>query len=210
MGFSPFARRYSGNRFFFLFLRLLRCFSSPGSPPWAMDSPMGAGGFLRRVSPFRHPRILAYLQLPAAFRSLSRLSSAPSAKASALCPFLLNLPFSRLAWRYSGGSRVSPGISFPSAWLPRHRASLVSFADLFFLLVVCQYSVFKVQPGTPSGSPGRLCASRHNAGIMSLRSGRWPSQRAPAPASHGGFLSVLFFFLFLAPAAACSPMPSPA
>ena len=28
----PFARRYSGNRFFFLFLRLLRCFSSAGVP----------------------------------------------------------------------------------------------------------------------------------------------------------------------------------
>ncbi len=37
-------------------------------------------GFLsRRVSPFRHLRITAHLQLPAAFRSLSRLSSALSA-----------------------------------------------------------------------------------------------------------------------------------
>ena len=33
LGSFPFARRYSGNRCFFLFLRLLRCFSSPGSPP---------------------------------------------------------------------------------------------------------------------------------------------------------------------------------
>ena len=31
LGSFPFARRYSGNRCFFLFLRLLRCFSSPGS-----------------------------------------------------------------------------------------------------------------------------------------------------------------------------------
>ena len=30
LGLSPFARRYLGNRFFFLFLRVLRCFSSPG------------------------------------------------------------------------------------------------------------------------------------------------------------------------------------
>ena len=30
LGSSPFARRYLGNRCFFLFLRLLRCFSSPG------------------------------------------------------------------------------------------------------------------------------------------------------------------------------------
>ncbi len=35
LGSFPFARRYSGNRCFFLFLRLLRCFSSPGSPRYA-------------------------------------------------------------------------------------------------------------------------------------------------------------------------------
>ena len=39
------------------------------------------------VSPFRNLRINVYLQLPAAYRSLSRLSSAPSAKAFALRPF---------------------------------------------------------------------------------------------------------------------------
>ncbi len=42
--------------------------------------------YIRRIAPFRHPRIKAYLRLPVAFRSLSRLSSAPSAKAFALCP----------------------------------------------------------------------------------------------------------------------------
>ena len=44
-----------------------------------------------RVSPFRHLRIKDYLHLPAAFRSLSRLSSALSAKASTLRSFLLDL-----------------------------------------------------------------------------------------------------------------------
>ena len=39
LGSFHFARRYFGNRCFFLFLRLLRCFSSPGSPCMAMDSP---------------------------------------------------------------------------------------------------------------------------------------------------------------------------
>ena len=45
LGSSGFARRYSRNRcffrernLFFLFLRLLRCFSSPGSRPVTMDS----------------------------------------------------------------------------------------------------------------------------------------------------------------------------
>ena len=32
LGSFPFARRYLGNRFFFLFLGVLRCFSSPGIP----------------------------------------------------------------------------------------------------------------------------------------------------------------------------------
>ena len=32
LGSAPFARHYSGYRLFFLFLRVLRCFSSPGSP----------------------------------------------------------------------------------------------------------------------------------------------------------------------------------
>jgi hypothetical protein len=33
LGYSHFARHYSGNHYCFLFLRILRCFSSPGSPP---------------------------------------------------------------------------------------------------------------------------------------------------------------------------------
>ena len=41
------------------------------------------------VSPFRHLRLIGYLLLPEAFRSLSRLSSALSAKASTLRSFLL-------------------------------------------------------------------------------------------------------------------------
>ena len=45
----------------------------------------------RRVSPFRYPWINACLQLPMAFRSLPRLSSALSAKASTLRSFLLDL-----------------------------------------------------------------------------------------------------------------------
>ena len=43
------------------------------------------------VSPFRYPRIIKYLLLPVAFRSLSRLSSALSAKASTLRSYQLNL-----------------------------------------------------------------------------------------------------------------------
>ena len=77
--------------FFFLFLRLLRCFSSPGSLPYVMDWRMDDWSSSSRVSPFRYLRLNGYLLLPAAFRSLSRLSSALSAKASTLRSFLLDL-----------------------------------------------------------------------------------------------------------------------
>ncbi len=93
LGSSGFARRYSRNRFFFLFLRLLRCFSSPGSLPYPMDSGMDTWSLSMWVSPFRNPRISGHLLLPEAYRSLSRLSSALSAKASTLCPFCLASSF---------------------------------------------------------------------------------------------------------------------
>ncbi len=53
--------------------------------------------FAQWVSPFRYLRINGYLLLPEAFRSLSRLSSALSAKASTLRSFLLDLCFITLA-----------------------------------------------------------------------------------------------------------------
>ena len=80
----PFARRYSGNRCFFLFLLLLRCFSSEGFLYIAMNLLCNDGVLLHRVSPFGHLRVNGYLLLTAAFRSLSRPSSAPDAKSFSL------------------------------------------------------------------------------------------------------------------------------
>ena len=85
LGSSGFARRYYRNRVFFLFLRVLRWFSSPRSLHYAMDLRNDGMGLPCRVSPFGYLRIIAYVRLPEAFRSLSRPSSALSAKASALC-----------------------------------------------------------------------------------------------------------------------------
>ena len=50
-----------------------------------------------RVVPFGNPRIKGHLHLPAAYRSLSRPSSPPRAKASAMRPFLLLVLPSRMA-----------------------------------------------------------------------------------------------------------------
>ena len=107
LGSSHFARRYFGNRVFFLFLRLLRCFSSPGSLCIAMDSQCSDWSFSSRVSPFRDLRIKGYLLLPAAFRSLSRLSSALSAKASTLRSFLLDLVLISIRSLFSDFSSAS-------------------------------------------------------------------------------------------------------
>ena len=77
LGYFPFARRYLGNRCFFLFLPVLRCFSSRSSlsPDYLIHQGV-TGHYPSRVSPFRNPRIKARLQLPLAYRSWPRLSSA--------------------------------------------------------------------------------------------------------------------------------------
>ena len=70
---------------YFLLLWVLRCFSSPRSPPFRDGRPSAC-----RVAPFGYPGINGYLRLPRAFRSLSRPSSPPRAKASTVCPCLLS------------------------------------------------------------------------------------------------------------------------
>ena len=81
LGSFPFAHHYLGNHCYFLFLRVLRCFSSPGLPPLC--------GYPHRcgwVVPFGNLRINGYLHLPRAYRSLSRPSSPMRAKASPVRP----------------------------------------------------------------------------------------------------------------------------
>ena len=69
-GSSAFARHYSRNRFYFLFLRVLRCFSSPGSPRTPMDSVYGNVYFYTLSSLIR---ISADLRIFAPPRSFSQL-----------------------------------------------------------------------------------------------------------------------------------------
>ena len=95
LGSSLFARRYWGNRFFFLLLSVLRCFSSRGLLHSRGDTPSEC-----QVAPFGYPRIYSCLQIPAVFRSLPRPSSPPEAKASPGRPILLSLVSSRESFYY--------------------------------------------------------------------------------------------------------------
>ena len=72
---------------YFLFLQVLRCFSSLRSPHChcSDNSPSDCW-----VVPFGNPRIKGHLHLPEAYRSLSRPSSPPRAKASTRRPNFLS------------------------------------------------------------------------------------------------------------------------
>jgi hypothetical protein len=107
LGCSPFAHRYLGNRGCFLFLRVLRCFSSPGWRPLARIR----GLTPPRVAPFGDPGITACVRLPRAYRSLPRPSSPPRAKASTVRLFALDL-ITRVVLRLDSST-------------PRHLASIV-------------------------------------------------------------------------------------
>ena len=91
LGCSAFARHYLRNHFCFLLLWVLRCFSSPRSLSLRNDWPSTS-----RVAPFGNLGIKGYLHLPQAYRSLSRPSSPPRAKASTVCPCLLSFVRSQL------------------------------------------------------------------------------------------------------------------
>ena len=72
LGSSAFARRYLRNRVFFLFLRVLRCFSSPGCPPPTYVFSRGMPGLLLAGSPIRRP---AGRRVCAPNRGLSQLAA---------------------------------------------------------------------------------------------------------------------------------------
>lgn len=87
LGSSPFARRYSENRFLFLLLWVLRCFSSPGSPHLI-------GGDLcshRPGSPIRTSRYQRLLPAPPGFSQVITSFIGLGARASTVCPFYLDL-----------------------------------------------------------------------------------------------------------------------
>ena len=72
LAFFPFARRYLGNRFYFLFLGVLRCFSSPRALRKTMDSSYGDRTLLLPGFPIRLSTDQYLLAVP---RSLSQLAT---------------------------------------------------------------------------------------------------------------------------------------
>ena len=102
---------------------------------------------LSRVSPFRDPWIEGYLHLPMAYRSLSRLSSALSAKASTLRSLQLDqMLFSKL--RHIALCHLAGFVSLFYIDVTRYprMSCYISFLQTFDTLrFLIQYSVFKVQ-----------------------------------------------------------------
>ena len=90
LGSSPVARHYWGNHCYFLLLEVLRCFSSLRSPLYQCTDNSPSDYW---VVPFGNRGIKGHLHLPRAYRSLSRPSSPPRAKASTRRPNFLS-PFS--------------------------------------------------------------------------------------------------------------------
>ena len=166
VGSFHFARRYSGNRCCFLFLRVLRCFSSPGSLRHTMYSCECDWSSTSRVSPFGYLRISVCLRLPAAFRSWPRPSSAFGALASTLCSSSLD---------YSPETNVSVSLSFTYFdW---------SFDSLFFPLQLSRCAgAFAPFSGLPRGI---LKTIRDQFYDLSLQRGSCPSS-AVSPACPAG------------------------
>ena len=84
---SAFAHHYSRNRYCFLFLRVLRCFTSPRYHP--LPYAFRQGRHPTTGARFPHsetPGSQSGCRLPGAYRRLQRPSSAPGAKASTVCP----------------------------------------------------------------------------------------------------------------------------
>ena len=98
-----------------------------------MDSVTDDGSLVRRVSPFGNLRIDAYVPLPEAYRSLSRPSSAPDAKAFPLCSFQLNLVDADFAHSVSAISlRLPSKTSYRSVASPLRNKTVVLFRSSWF------------------------------------------------------------------------------
>ena len=93
---SDFARHYSRNHFCFLFLWVLRCFTSPRSLHTPYFIQMWVTGHdSSRVPPFGHPRITARLPTPQGF------SQAPTSFIGSRCQGIHHVPLTACQYKHS-------------------------------------------------------------------------------------------------------------
>ena len=138
LGSAPFARRYLGYHCCFLFLRVLRCFSSPRSPPQIVgDVHLCTPGCPIRKSPDRWPF--------APPRSLSQLVTSFIAVKSQGIPCAPFVTYSILTRCFS--SPASPPPAVPST---DGNAAFVFFV-LAFLLPACQRTSRRDYPSLRGG-----------------------------------------------------------
>ena len=195
------ARRYSGNRFFFLFLRVLRCFSSPGSLPCVMYWRMDGQGFL---AGFPHSDtcgskdVCSSPQLFAAYHVFHRLlvpRHPPCALISLTLLYIKNiaLPFIYL-------------LSFMTALFKTNLAFSVKFLDVWLIYIY----IYKLSLTVYSFQGTTTChyTAWHagQLGCPSLATGTMPAATDRQP----GVCLFSFYISFFNLAATCSPMPSPA
>ncbi len=115
LGFSAFARHYSRNHCCFLFLRVLRCFSSPGR------SPCGSPAFSRGGCPIRTPADQGSFAPPRSFSQLTASFVIAGSQGIPHAPFSCFLLFRRPPPRGGAppGAIPAPALPFVLAFLSR-------------------------------------------------------------------------------------------
>lgn len=148
-GLFPFRSPLLRESLRFLFLRLLRCFTSAGIALSTLFIHVAVPALYRRwVSPFGYLRVKACLRLTEAFRSLPRPSSPCVAKASSCCPSLLDNNYCSF-FKY--------GLSLDSIhFLPYSKLSYFFYLAYLrvFSSTYCQRTKF--MPTNPLMGPGGL------------------------------------------------------
>ena len=129
LGCLGFARHYFRDRYYFLFLRLLRCFSSTGCHPAQSAGYTGINqyGFAHSETPGSK----LFWQFPGEYRSQSRPSSTCSAKVSSMCRNNLIILFRfypsyairlwRTMTRHHGRTRIFSCIKFSRNYVIRNK-----------------------------------------------------------------------------------------
>ena len=143
------------------------------------------------VSPFRNLRIIGYLLLPVAYRSLSRLSSALSAKASTLRSSSLNQIYLDLRVRVRYLTCIALHALIGCVYICKPRCLSWHYQ---YLLILDMFSVFDYQCTTISA------VSQKSVGLSGLE---------PPTSRLSGVRSNRLSYKPINPAATCSPISSP-